>query len=86
MAETRITVDQAGRPTEGVVVDIDESTERFSELKLSDGTILKIKMSAIEVVRINDQWDRDGNPVYHVKSHNLVAVSKVPDELKRQGG
>ena len=86
MAEIRMTVDQAGTPKEGTVVDIVESTERFSELKLSDGAILKTKMSAIEVIRINDQWDRDGNPVYHVKSHNLVAVSMVPDELKRQGG
>ena len=85
MAETRMMVGPSGMPVEGTVIDILESRERFSEIRLADGTILKTKMVSVEVVRMKDHWDPDGNPVYHVKSQNLVVASVVPDELKRRG-
>ena len=86
MAETRMMVDPSGTPVEATVIDIVESTERFSEIRLVDGTVLKTKLIAVEVVRFNDRWDQEGNPVYQVKSQNLVTTSKVPEQLKRRGG
>ena len=76
---------QQGNRVEGVVVSVAESTERFSEVKLEDGTILKTKLSPLEAVRVNDQWDNDGNPVYVLKSQNVVVVSESPDTLKKDG-
>ena len=85
MAETRMMADPSGTPVEGEVVEILESVERFSEIKLADGAILKMKMVAIEVVRLKDRWNSDGDPVYHVKSHNILATTTVPEELRSKG-
>ena len=75
----------AGNLKEGTVVDVEESTERFSEVRLGDGTILKTKLTVVEVVRIDDEWDSDGNPAYVVKSGNVVVVSESPPELWKKG-
>lgn len=84
MSERKKTLtDQSGNLVEGTVVEIAESVERFSEVKLTDGTILKTKMSAIEATRIDDQWDKDGNPIYILQSNNIVAVTESPERLKR---
>ena len=51
MAERSRTVQDAfGRNVEGRDVDISESTERFSELRLEDGTILRIKPSVLRLL------------------------------------
>lgn len=85
MAERSRTVQDAlGRNVEGRDVDISESTERFSELRLEDGTILRIKPSVLQVTRLVEQWDPEGNPIYVVRSQNLVLVSEAPAELKRK--
>jgi len=84
MTERKKTLtDQSGNLVEGTVVEIAESIERFSEVKLADGTILKTKMSAIEATRIDDQWDKDGNPIYLLQSSNIVAIAESPELLKR---
>jgi len=68
---------------EGRNVDIIESTERFCDLKLSDGTILKIKPSVIRVARLVDQWDNQGDPMYVVSSNNVLIVAQAPPDLKK---
>ena len=75
--------DSAGNQVEGTVVAVEESTERFSEVRLEDGTILKTKLTVVEVVRIDGQWDNDGNPSYSVRSANVVAISESPPNLRR---
>lgn len=84
MAGGRKSVNIAGMSVNGVPIDIVESTDRFSEVKLADGTTLKTKMVALEVVRLDNQWDADGNPVYHLKSQNIV-VADTPLHLKKGG-
>ena len=85
MAEHRRTVkDISGRSVEGIVIAVEESTERFSDVKLADGTVLKTKLIAIDAVRMVDVWDPEGNPVYSLKTSNIVAVSESPQELKRK--
>ena len=84
MTERQVKVrDQQGNLVEGVVVSIAESTERFCEVKLEDGTTLKAKLSPLEAVRVTGQWDSDGNPVYVLKSQNVVRVIESPNELRR---
>jgi hypothetical protein len=36
-----------------------------------------------EVIRVDDQYDQHGDPVYLAKSTNVMSVS-APDELRRQ--
>ena len=77
-------VDPAGRRLPGTVVGVEESTERFSEVRLEDGSTLKTKLTVVEVLRLDDQWDNDGNPSYSVRSANVVVVSEAPPELMRK--
>ena len=74
--------DPSGKLVDGTVIDIDESTEKFSELMLSDGTTLKVKVVAVEVIRIDDRWDQEGNPMYVLKSQLVVSVSESPPHLE----
>ena len=73
-----------GTLVEGTVVDIVESTERFSVVRLEDGTTLRTKLSVLEAVRIDGQWDKEDNPLYVVKQQNIVAIVESPENLKRK--
>lgn len=73
-----------GDLVEGTVVEIVESTERFSTVRLGDGTTLRTKLSLFEAVRIDEQWDNEDNPVYVVKNQNVVAIAESPENLKRK--
>lgn len=85
MPERRTTVEYPrGKQASGVSVDVEESTERFSDIRLSDGTRIRIKPVITEAVRVDDQWDVEGNPIYVVKSANVMTVSEVSDDLKKK--
>ena len=73
-----------GTLVEGTVVDIVESTERFSVVRLEDGTTLRTKLSVLEAVRIDGRWDKEDNPLYVVKQQNIVAIVESPENLKRK--
>jgi hypothetical protein len=70
-----------GNEVEASVVDITSAQENWNQYLLADGTVLKLKAVATEVVRLEGQHDGEGNPVYMVKSTNVVATS-VPEDLK----
>ena len=59
-------------------VNIIESVERFSQIRLDDGTIINIKASPQEVPRIENKFDHNGNPIYVVNSTNVVTVHSSP--------
>lgn len=81
---TRKVKDSQGNDSDATVVEIVESVERSNEIRLKDGTILNLKATIVEVVRL-EQWDADGNPLYGVKSQNILTVVKCPDYLKKSG-
>lgn len=65
-------------------VGIDESTERWSEIRLKDGTVLQAKVVVVSVARFDDRYDQDGIPVYNVRSQTVVSVVAAPEELKEK--
>ena len=50
---------------------------------VEDGTIMRHKIDIVEIVRIPDEWDSDGNPLYKVKSGVSLAILDSPDDLRR---
>ena len=85
MAERRKTIkDQAGNDVSGVVVDIAESVNRYSDLKLEDGTVLRVQVNAVDALRVDDKWDNDGNPVYILRSGTILSIHEAPEELRRK--
>jgi hypothetical protein len=68
---------------EGIDVPIAKSTEYWSEFELEDGTVLRVKVSVLGAVRIPNQYDQEGNPVYVLKNGQVTNVVKVPPDLKK---
>jgi hypothetical protein len=71
-----------GRVVEGVEVGVEETTERWSEVKLADGTKLRVKMAVVGAVR-TDAYDPAGNPTYSLNMAPVIAVVEVPGHLKK---
>jgi hypothetical protein len=73
-----------GRVVEAVEVPVEESLERWSELKLQDGSILRVKMTVLSVRRIQGLWDAQGNPFYSVDAAPVIAIIDAPERLRKK--
>jgi len=73
-----------GTSVDGTQVDVDESTERWSEYSLSDGSRIKLKQLLMEVTRVEGQWDPEGNPMYFLKAAPAMFVTEAPANLKKK--
>jgi len=85
MAEKKLKINfppPAGPLVDAAEVPVTESTERWTEIKLEDGTTLRIKPTILSVVRIEGQYDPDGNPMYMTKS-GQVLVADAPAHLRK---
>jgi hypothetical protein len=73
-----------GKVVDAVEVPIEESHERWSELKLEDGAILRVKMTVLSVNRVQGMWDQQGNPFYMVNMSPVMAVVEAPEHLRKK--
>jgi len=70
-----------GQEVEGEDINFKLLREDWNRYQLEDGTELRMRLILSEVVKIPDEYDQEGNPVYVVKSGNITVV-KSPDHLK----
>ena len=68
---------------DGVEVQVNQSTERWTEVELEDGTVVRLKASLLGAVRIEGEWDAEGNPAYSLKVSPNVIITSTPDALRR---
>jgi hypothetical protein len=71
--------------TDAVEVSVMESTERWSEVKLDDGTVLRLKPVVLAAVRVEGHYDPEGNPMYSLRVNQIMTVSSAPDHLRKGG-
>jgi hypothetical protein len=76
-------VDYQGRKVEGVVVEFDPVPEPWTPYELKDGSRLKLKLSLLEVVRLNNEFGPNGEPVYSFTAQNIINVDPA-ENLKRK--
>ncbi len=69
---------QTGAMERGTVLDVVESSEPVTRLKLEDGTLVRLKISVIEIMRM-DEPGADGKPAYELNA-NLTANFVSPEE------
>ena len=64
-------------------VEVLEAKETWSEYRLSDGTVLRVKPVMIAVSRVVDSQSMDGEPLYNMKSTLVTDVrgAKSPTGL-----
>lgn len=85
MPERRIRVTlPTGGTADAVEIGVSEATERWTDIKLEDGSFLRIKAVVMGVVRLEGQFDPDGNPMYMVRANQVMSVS-APDHLRKGG-
>jgi len=72
----------AGAVSTAQDVDVLEAKEVWSEYRLSDGTVLRIKPVMITISRVEGEHTIEGDPVYNMKS-TLVTDVRAPKELKK---
>ena len=63
-------------------VGVLEAKEVWSEYRLADGTVLRIKPVMITISRVEGEHTIEGDPVYNMKS-TLVTDVRAPQELKK---
>jgi hypothetical protein len=67
----------------GELVPIQNTQESWNQYLLQDGSLLKMKMVVTDIYRVEGEFDPEGNPVYMVKSSQIMSVN-APDDLKRK--
>jgi hypothetical protein len=73
-----------GEPTDAFEVGFRSAGEYWNEYLLDDGTVIRLKPVVVGVLRVEDQYDGEGQPLYAVKANNIVVIS-APDELLQRG-
>lgn len=83
MGEEKVKLNFQGHDVLAVRVPVNKSQENFNEYILDDGALLKLKVIVTEVLRIEGAYDQENNPLYVVKSTNVLAV-RPPENLRRK--
>ena len=83
--EKRLKVQVQGQQglVDAIEVAVTESTERWTEVRLEDGSLLRIKPVLLSAVRVENQFDQDGNPIYQVKVNQVMTVTDVAEHLRK---
>jgi hypothetical protein len=86
MAErkTKVQMVPGGPFVDGVEVAVESASEKWNEYTLEDGTKIRVKPVIIQVTRIIDQYDLEGNPMYVTRAQPIVVIVEVPERLKRK--
>jgi hypothetical protein len=74
MAEQKKTIKVFGNDTVVVDVPIVKADEHFNEYELEDGSVLRVKNVPHSMLRVDEQYDPNGNPVYIVLTTPVVSV------------
>ena len=85
MAERKTRVMHNGKMVDGFDVPVTESSERWSEFTLEDGTIIRVKVNLIAAVRIPDEFDAQGNPIYVINAGPTIGVLPTDTNLMKKG-
>ena len=65
--------------------------ENWNEYLVDDGSVIRIKLVATDILRVDGQYDQQGNPIYVVKSSNVTTfrhhkVLSVSQYASKEGG
>ena len=79
--EIRTRIKFGDRDVDATQIDFKSIKEEWNEYQALDGTTLKIKVVLTNVYKL-DEYDQELNPIYVVKSSNVLATT-VPGHLKK---
>jgi hypothetical protein len=77
--------DGSGATKDAMAIDVVKATEPWMEYELEDGTVLRARTTVVDVIRVDGEYDPDGNPVYQIRGNATMSVI-APESLKRKRG
>jgi len=80
----KIKINFGGEEVEALPMEINQTNEYWNQYLLDDGTVIKMKLVATKVLRVDNKYDLEGNPLYIIQSTNITSVN-APDSLKKKG-
>ncbi len=84
MPERKVKISVPGMgDVEGTEVPLAESVERWTELKLEDGSVLRVKPVITAIIRLDGRYDPQGNPMYAIQGAHTMVIGSVPDHLRQ---
>lgn len=78
------TVPIFGQNISATEVSVVKADEKVNEYELEDGSVIRFRVVATSILRIDDQYDAEGNPIYLVKNGQIVTVIKAGDRVRRK--
>lgn len=81
MAKRKVNV--GGQEFTAEAIEFESEREVWNSYILHDGTVLKLKTVLAEVLRVDNAWAPNGDPMYVVTSQAVVTTT-APDALKKQ--
>jgi hypothetical protein len=85
MEERRRKVPFGNEMVDATVMSVQEGGEHWNEYLLGDGSVIRLKTVVTEIMKLDKKFDSEGNPIYLLKSANVVHVS-ASERAKRQPG
>jgi len=82
MPGNKVTINLGGKKVQATPIDVNQSGEKWNDYLLEDGTAIRMKLVLKKVLRVDGQFDAEGNPLYVMQSTNVTSVS-APDQLKK---
>jgi hypothetical protein len=79
----KVKVSFQGEMVDATPIQVNSANEVWNSYLLEDGSTVKMKLVATNVVRLDNKYDPEGNPIYFVKSTNIVSVD-APDSLRKK--
>lgn len=76
-------ISMGGKDVTVEAMKFDAEREDWNIYKVEDGSTIKMKTVVTEIFRAEGEWTPEGDPLYHVKSANIM-VADVPTELRIQ--
>ena len=62
-------------------IDVENSDEPWTVIKLTDGSTLRLKNVVTDVWKVVDEYDDEGNPMYSIRVNGVMVV-EAPSNLK----
>ena len=74
-----------GSQKHGVEVQVVESTEKWSEFTLQDGSTVRAKAVLASAIRLEGEFDTNGRPIYVLNaSMNAITSYSPPEFMKKK--
>jgi len=58
----------------GTLMEVTDSKEPWSEYTLEDGTKIRLKQTLVNVVRLDNKKNPNGEPVYSIQSQPTMSI------------